>query len=110
MKWRILPKIINYESDKLKQTDSFDQSIKIVSSTKAKHFNEVEKKKKIQFLVTRKSTNIPSVQITASKHTKTVTSFIYQIIRLNVQHKLQYPYGVKLSLFGYSDPNEGINQ
>ena len=39
-----------------------------------------------------------------------VSISIRKIIRLNVQNKLQYTFGRKFSLFGYSDTNTGINQ
>ena len=35
---------------------------------------------------------------------------LWEKIRLSMQHKLQYTFGVKFSVFGYSDPNIGINQ
>ena len=36
--------------------------------------------------------------------------FLLQNNRLNVHNKLQYTFGWKFSVFGYSYPNRGINQ
>lgn len=57
------------------------------------------------FLAIQKSSNVPSVWITAFIDTKTIRCCFYRGSRPNVQHKLQWTLGGKLSVLRYSCAN-----